>query len=113
MNFMIRLASAAALFTFWLATIVWTVLIVAAPANAAPSNEQGAGSTSTSAPADGADKSPRQAHLIPGFKPQPSGGQAHLIPGFKPQPAEPPAPAQAPAEPEPPAPAKAPAAAEG
>ena len=52
MNFMIRTASVVALFTFWLAAIVWTVLIVAAPANAAPSDEHGVGSTSTSAPAD-------------------------------------------------------------
>ena len=34
MNVTIRLASLAALVTFWLAAIVWTVLIVAAPANA-------------------------------------------------------------------------------
>ena len=56
MNFMIRTASVVALFTFWLAAIVWTVLIVAAPANAAPSND-GAVSTSTSAPAGAAGKS--------------------------------------------------------
>ena len=34
MNAMIRTASVIALVTFWLAAIVWTVLIVAAPANA-------------------------------------------------------------------------------
>ena len=34
MNVMIRTASVVALVTFWLAAIVWTVLIVAAPANA-------------------------------------------------------------------------------
>ena len=56
MNVMIRTASVVALVTFWLAAIVWTVLIVAAPANAAPSDGHGAGSTSTSAPA-GAGKS--------------------------------------------------------
>ena len=59
MNFMIRTASVVALFTFWLAAIVWTVLIVAAPANAdtgASGSTSSSGSSSTSAPA-GAGKS--------------------------------------------------------
>ena len=78
MNAMIRTASVIALVTFWLAAIGWTVLIVAAPANAAPSNEH-AGSTSTSAPAGGADKAPS-------VKPQPD-----VPPAEQPEkPAEPP-----------------------
>ena len=89
MNLVIRFASVVSLVTFWLAAIVWTVLIVAAPANAAPSNEQGAGSTFTSAPAGGADKSP----------------------SVKPQPEEPPANAPANDPAERPVPDKEPAAA--
>jgi hypothetical protein len=81
-----RIAGTAAVLTFGLAALGGTALAVAAPSNAAPSNEHGAGSTSTSAPDGGADKSPRQAHLIPHFKPQPTQPTpAHLIPGFKPQ----------------------------
>ena len=48
MNFTIRLASVAALVTFWLAAIVWTVLIVAAPANA----QTGASDSTSSASTD-------------------------------------------------------------
>jgi hypothetical protein len=84
-----RIAGTATVFTFGLAALGGTALAVAAPGNAAPSIEHEAGSTSTSASAGGADKSPRHAHLIPHFKPQPTQPTpAHLIPGFKPQPTD-------------------------
>jgi hypothetical protein len=49
MNIMIRIAGLAALLTFWFAAIGWTVLAVAAPANAGPS-VTGAISTSDTHP---------------------------------------------------------------
>jgi hypothetical protein len=82
-----RIASGAALFTFGFAALGGAVVAVAAPANAAPSHEHDAGSTSTSAHASSPSKPSREAHLIPpGLKPS---GPAHVIPGFKPQPITP------------------------
>src|SRR5262245_38606821 len=67
-----RIASFAAVYTFGgLAALSGVVVAVAAPANAAPSNEHAAGSTSTSAHAGSPSKPSREAHLIPGFKPRP------------------------------------------
>ena len=82
-----RIASGAAIFTFGFAALGGAVVAVAAPANAAPSHEHDAGSTSTSAHASSPSKPSREAHLIPpGLKPS---GPAHVIPGFKPQPITP------------------------
>ena len=71
--FMIRLASAVALFTFWLAAIGWTVLIVAAPANA---------DTATTASSDSSASSPNKVkpkghELFPTKPHSPHEGQGH------------------------------------
>jgi hypothetical protein len=78
-----RIAGTAAVFTFGLAALGGTALSIAGPANAAPSNEHTAGSTSTSSHTGSPSTPSRQAHLIPGFKPS---REAHLIPGVKPYP---------------------------
>ena len=51
---MIRIASVVALVTFWLAAVVWPVLIVAAPASAAPSS-LGMSNHNTTEPLGGID----------------------------------------------------------
>ena len=57
----IRLAGAAAASVFGLVALAGTALTVAAPANAAPSNQHTAGSTSTSAPTSSTSTYARQA----------------------------------------------------
>jgi hypothetical protein len=64
-----RIAGSAALVAFGFAALGSSVVAIAAPANATPSNEHGAGSTSASAPAGTAGKS---AHVTPRVKPQPA-----------------------------------------